>query len=45
MEKQLFVMGVNMKVITNFKKDGVSFKELIEKIFINYYKSLMLENK
>jgi len=34
-----------MRVITNFKKDGVSFKELIEKIYINYYKSLILNTK
>ena len=30
-----------MKVITNFKKDSVSFQEMIEKIFINYYKGVL----
>ena len=31
----------NMKVITNFKKDSDSFQELIERIFINYYKNIL----
>ena len=31
----------NMKVITNFKKDSVSFEELIERIYINYYRSIL----